>query len=546
MKRLILFILGLLPVAAQAQGVEKIYVSTDRSVYIAGDEIWCSLFCMDASSGKLSTFSAVSYLELVSVDGTVASAKIGLMEGRGAGKFRIPVSVPTGNYRLLAYTAQYPGAYLPGSKVVSVYNTTSAARVTEGVKIVPESEYVARPVPGVSDGFVSMATKEIPVSGRSFSLALNNNTEAVDLSLSVYALDDLKEPSGNSLQAFLGELQLPSAASSKLPEYEGEVIYAAVEGLEQRQLDSLSDVAVATLSSAGSPTDVYVGKVQDKGRLVFFTNNIYGNRELVCEVAGSTGYITLIDPFQYPSMSGIEPMELSSAQYGSLVRRKAALDITLQVDTLVQFLPRRQDILLGREPSRRYHLDDYTRFSSLREVLVEIVHELRIRTVYGRHQLQLMVQDAVGSRKIVKDHLLVMLDGVVISDIGLLENMDAMLLEDVDIYEENVALGGLSYNGVVNFTTKKNYVKAMQFAENVRVVDFKGVCYPVAYLGAPVGGGEDYRPVLYWNPALKIQPRESVLIPLKAPSAPGMYRVVAEGLTTSGKPVRDVFDFEVR
>ena len=218
----------------------------------------------------------------------------------------------------------------------------------------------------------------------------------------------------------------------------------------------------------------------------------------------------------------------------------------VQVDTLVQFLPRRQDILLGREPVRRYHLDDYTRFPSLREVLVEIVHELRIRTVYGRHQLQLMVQDAVGSRKIVKDHLLVMLDGVVISDIGLLENMDAMLLEDVDIYEENVALGGLSYNGVVNFTTKKNYVKAMQFAENVRVVDFKGVCYPVAYLGAPVGGGEDYRPVLYWNPALKIQPRESVLIPLKAPSAPGMYRVVAEGLTTSGKPIRDVFDFEVR
>ena len=43
----------------------------------------------------------------------------------------------------------------------------------------------------------------------------------------------------------------------------------------------------------------------------------------------------------------------------------------------------------------------------------------------------------------------------------------------------------------------------LQFPANVRVVDFKGVCYPVAYLGAPVEG-EDYRSLLYWHPALKL------------------------------------------
>ena len=51
MKKFLIFILGLLPGLAQAQLVEKVYVSTDRSVYIAGDEIWCSLFCMDAKTG---------------------------------------------------------------------------------------------------------------------------------------------------------------------------------------------------------------------------------------------------------------------------------------------------------------------------------------------------------------------------------------------------------------------------------------------------------------------------------------------------------------
>lgn len=545
MKRLIALMIGLLPMTGQAQGVEKIFVSTDRNVYVAGDEIWCSLFCFDASSGKLSGYSAVSYLELVSVDGTAAKAKIGLMEGRGAGKFRIPRSVPTGNYRLIAYTAQYPDACLPGSKLLSVFNTTSTARVSNGVKVIPEKDYTVKGLSRASDGLLSISLKEIPRSGRPFSLAISGGEEAADISLSVYEVDQINAPSRRSWKDFLDQLAVPVAASARIPEYEGEIVYAAVEGLEGRQLDSLSQVAVATLSSAGSPTDVYVGKLGDKGRLLFFTNNIYGNRELVCEVAGGNGFISLMDPFHYPSLENIEPLELSAAQYGSLVRRKAGVGVSLQVDTLIQFLPRRQDILLENRQKISYHLDDYTRFPSLQEVLVEIVKELRIRTIHGKHQLQIVVPDAAGIRKVAKDNILVMLDGVVISDISLLEGMDAMLLDDVDIYGESIALGGISYNGVVNFRTRNHYVKALQFPENVRILDFMGVCYPVAYPGTPVKG-DDYRPLLYWHPALKLPAGGSLSLPLTAPANAGTFRVVAEGLTDSGKPLYEVFDFEIR
>ena len=545
MKRLFILLIGLLPMVGQAQGVEKIYISTDRDVYVAGDEIWCSLFCMDAASGELSTYSAVSYMELVSTDGTVATAKIGLMEGRGAGKCRIPVTAPTGNYRLLAYTARYPDGYLPGSKVVSIYNTTSTARVTHGVKVVPEKEYHVKSAPASTDGLLNFSLKGRPRCGQPFSLALSAGTEAVDVSLSVYELDELNAPTRRSWNDFLHQLAAPVPAVNKLPEYEGEIVYATVEGLAERQLDSLSHMALATLSSAGSPTDVYVGKVGDKGRLVFLTNNIYGDRELVCEVSGGSGYISLMDPFRYPQIGPMEPLVLSQAQYGALVHRKAAVGASLQLDTLVQFMPRRQDVLLENVPKRSYHLDNYTRFPSFKEVIVEIVSELRIRTVLGHHQLQLIATEDISGRKVAKDNLLVMMDGVVISDLRLLEEMDALLLEDVDIYPTSVALGGISYNGLVNFTTKKNYVKAMQFPSNVRVVDFKGVCYPVAYLGAPVQGN-DFRPLLFWHPALKLSKRENKQLSLIAPERPGTYRIVAEGLTASGKPLYNVYDFEIR
>ena len=247
MKKLLILILGLLPIMAAAQGVERMYVSTDRSVYIAGDEIWCSLFCLDAATHKLSGYSAVSYVELVSAEGTVATAKISLMEGRGGGKFRIPAGTPTGNYRLLAYTARYPDAFAPGSKTVSVFNTTSTARVKGGVKIV--SDYKAETAaPAPSNGVLSLSTREIPRTGKSFSVALKNNADAATLSFSVYEVDGIKEPAGGSMETFLQEIPFAGGTerSSKIGEYEGEVVYAAVEGLSALQLENLSGMAVAT------------------------------------------------------------------------------------------------------------------------------------------------------------------------------------------------------------------------------------------------------------------------------------------------------------
>ena len=139
MKKIILFLLTFAAGAGLTAGVpvERIYISTDRDVYLAGDAVWCSLSCLN-ENGRFSNESAVSYLELISMDGTVCTAKIGLLEGRGAGSFRIPVTAPTGTYRLIAYTAVNAAEdgtpWQAGSRLLTVFNSTSAARWTTGWK----------------------------------------------------------------------------------------------------------------------------------------------------------------------------------------------------------------------------------------------------------------------------------------------------------------------------------------------------------------------------------------------------------------------------
>ena len=146
-KNLSTFFIALLAVVSlrgAEMPVERLFVSTDREAYIAGDNVWCSLFCLDGE-GKRSSQSAVSYLELISAEGTVVEAKIGLLDGRGAGSFRIPVSVPTGVYRLIAYTSanvnEEGTPWMAGSRILTIFNTLSTDRVKGGYKIVDDVTY---------------------------------------------------------------------------------------------------------------------------------------------------------------------------------------------------------------------------------------------------------------------------------------------------------------------------------------------------------------------------------------------------------------------
>jgi len=71
------------------------------------------------------------------------------------------------------------------------------------------------------------------------------------------------------------------------------------------------------------------------------------------------------------------------------------------------------------------------------------------------------------------------------------------LQQYTDLYQQSVVLGGVPYNGVVNFISKNNYVTALSFPPSVRVVDFKGVSYPLAYPGGVPAEGADWRQLLY-------------------------------------------------
>ena len=81
------------------------YLHIDRDKYIAGEDIWFSIYTLNTETGKLSAGSVVAYAELLNPwNVPVIQKRLQLSGGRGEGNFAVPDSVSSGTYTIKAYT----------------------------------------------------------------------------------------------------------------------------------------------------------------------------------------------------------------------------------------------------------------------------------------------------------------------------------------------------------------------------------------------------------------------------------------------------------
>lgn len=521
---------------------ERVYISTDREVYVAGDAVWLSAFCVDASTGHLSTFSKTAYVEVHSASGMVQTAKIALDGGRGGGKLMLPNTIPTGNYKLIAYTAL--GASEDGfdstlgARTLSVFNTISNERIEGGVEVVQEiPAVVATQQTGALD------VKANP--GR--VVVLNKGSEAVSFSLTVHHSDGIPAPPGEHIADFVGALRTMPAASGFnseiIPEYEGEIIRARVTGTDADGIHALQD-KFAFISSPGDGSNVYISSIDENGYVTFFTSNIYGEQEMFLEIEGTDRdnvcHLELTSPFLNLDPGSIPSLALCS-DYGKALELRGLgmqLERAFNADTLYSAIPIKEYTTFDTESRKSYILDDYTRFPVMEELFVEFIPEIRTRQADGRREIQVLATDSRSNYRFTRGAALVLLDGVPVLDHEKILSYDPLLVKRIDIYPDSYFVGIRGFSGIVNFVTYKGTLPSMVFEDNVRIVDFQGTSYPFAYTCEGVGKEyPDYRQTLYWHPLLTLGPGESMEIDCKMPVYPGRFEAVAEGLTASGGPV---------
>jgi hypothetical protein len=90
---------------AAKQLAEKVYLHIDRISYTSGDDIWFKAYVIDPSTNWLSVNTSNLYVELIAPNSKIIQRQtVRIENGTGHGDFQLNDSIPSGRFRIRAYT----------------------------------------------------------------------------------------------------------------------------------------------------------------------------------------------------------------------------------------------------------------------------------------------------------------------------------------------------------------------------------------------------------------------------------------------------------
>lgn len=541
--------------------VERIYLNTDKECYVAGESVWISLFCFDTGSEntKLSTISSIAYIELQSSTGLVAKTKVAIISGRGSGRVELPASTPTGNYRLIAYTANMRNEsdlhYF--DKVLTVYNTLTNERDKSCITDENDTSSVSAPVFVTSD--TRPVLMEVPktvlldMPGNQFrqnndvTFKLSNKYESpMSLSVSIVNEDDLSTyknlPMYNYIESGFSKNDA-NFGVKVIPEYEGEIVKGRVVTVSGgNRIDNIAGKNIF-LSVVGGDSEIYTSVIDSAGRFAFYTTNIYGNADLIAEIpqldTNSTFNIELDDNFLYPSVKNIPKLVLRRSYEKDLLKRSLAMQLNKRygVDTIfAKSDPMHNPLLSGR--CKTYMLDNYTRFPVMEEVMIEFIPELRFKKIDKKSYLQVRWENNFRDLTFSTDNTLTVIDGVPVFDHNVVLRYDPLKVKSINIYEGVYYMGNAEFTGIVVFKTYKEDFPNFVLPKNAKMLAFNGVGQPCRLTGNTAGDMlPDYRTTIFWDPDVRITSKGDAQLKFHTPDYPGRFVMTIEGIDASGKPI---------
>jgi hypothetical protein len=377
----------------------------------------------------------------------------------------------------------------------------------------------------------------------------NNNTETEE------AMDNLMLTHGWRRFEWKNIMQNKKPAFGFVPEYNGHIIYGKITdiktGLPGKNINGF-------LSVPGTGTQFRNALTDSTGGIKFEMKNFYGSPEIIVQtntLQDSNYRIDIATPFadQYSAtpvphflMPEKNPRTLLYASINAQV-----LNLYTE-NKLQQFkIPVTDTSGFYAEPDKRYVLDDYTRFTTLEEIIREYVLAVNVSKREGKFHLA--VTDSYSRQKFDNDPL-VLLDGVPVFDINrFMTESDPLKMYKLDVITKRYFFGYQSFDGILNFVTYKGDLGGYELDPHAIAIDYEGLQLqrkfyaPVYETEQQVSGHlPDFRNLLFWSPEIKTNAAGKQEQVFYTSDIPGKYVIVAQGLDTSGMAGSQLFYFDVK
>ncbi len=330
------------------------------------------------------------------------------------------------------------------------------------------------------------------------------------------------------------------------PEYTGLLVTGKVI---DRQTNAPASGIFAWLSAPGLKFRLTSALSNAEGELQWDLGKLYGAHELVVQTGDSVMdlryRIDLFDPFASTLTQTTPPPfkwpatakdQLLTHSIGAQAQNAWQPELRLHfyqppvTDTLAFF---------GR-PAKSYHLDDYTRFTTMEEVMREYIREVKVRNSKG--SFAFYVQADQANQFFFETKPLVLVDGVPVPDVNDIIRFDPLKFNKVEIVAKRYLLGDSVYSGILSFSTYNGDLSGFPLARNAYTLDYEGLQLQREFYSPLYETKEqqtsripDFRNLLYWSPDITMNPMGKNETSFYTSDLPGRYTVIVQGITTGGQ-----------
>ena len=214
-------------------------------------------------------------------------------------------------------------------------------------------------------------------------------------------------------------------------------------------------------------------------------------------------------------------------------------NITNRTEAVETILPQQAITRFYGKPETEIFLKDFIRLPAMQEIFFELTPGIRLRSTRSGYDVRV---NKPADNTLYDDPPLVMIDGVVVSDLSVLANLDPEIVEKIEAVRTPYLTGGLIHYGIVNVITMKgnfqnitlpDYVARVPYTASDPLPSFKSRDYPDD--AAMKSRIPDFRNTLLWNPGIKPDDRGKIKIEFTTCDRPGKYLINIQGITADGK-----------
>jgi hypothetical protein len=529
---------------------EIINLHLNTTFFLAGETLLFKVHCLNADdSAKQSSLSSVAYIELVGEDGRpAAQLKVVLKNGVGSGDFFFGEKFASGNYTLMAYTKwmrnfSQADFFRCNVTVLNPEIRSYTFGKSEG-KELSEREASSSATAGVVINFDkkgydkrSKVSLEV-VANKSAALNLSINVRVFDPELKVIRNCD----PGNTQSS-------RSKQISFLPDLRGELISGRIT-------DKNGDAVASRLVTLSSPSTEFaflISTTDKHGKYYFNATRLKADHFLLgMYQEGQENYFIINDDSFLDDYSDFTPPKLSiDTGISDLIRRR---HLSTQVENA--FYSMKKDSVLKATTPRRfyatpdkiYHLDEYTRFTTMEDVFREIIPEVVVKK--RDKDFSLTLKNLNTGFKF-NNPPLILVDGIPVSNANIIMTHDPLVIKDISLMARHYFYGGLEADGIMSIETyagdgKNIPVEGMTPVKYIQPLSPKIYSSPDYERSIPLKRIPDFRTQLYWDPFVNILPGESRSVSFFTGDLAGTYFVEIFGKTSSGECIYWKESFMVR